>query len=110
MQTGENEQGLRKILDLTRTISIAILLIHFYYYCYEAFKLWEIRSGITDRLLQNIYSTGIFTNFHKSKLIALIVLIISLFGAKGRKHEKLGLKNAFAYMVTACYYILSASW
>ena len=100
MQTGENEQGLRKILDLTRMMSIAILLLHFYYYCYEAFKQWEIRSDITDRLLQNIYNTGLFSNFHKSKLIALVVLIISLFGARGRKDEKLGLKSAFAYILT----------
>ena len=99
MQTGENEQGLRKILDLTRMMSIAILLLHFYFYCYGAFREWEIRSDITDRLLQNIYNTGLFSNFHKSKLIALIVLIISLFGARGRKDEKLGLKNAFAYII-----------
>jgi YWFCY protein/Type IV secretory system Conjugative DNA transfer len=100
MQTGENEQGLRKILDLTRMMSIVILLIHFYYYCYGAFRQWEIRSDITDRLLQNIYKTDLFSNFHKSKLIALFVLIISLFGARGRKDEKLGLKNAFAYIIT----------
>ena len=37
MQTGENEQALRKILDMTRLISIAILVLHFYYYCYTAF-------------------------------------------------------------------------
>jgi hypothetical protein len=94
MHTGENEQGLRKILDLTRMISIAVLLLHFYYYCYSAFQHWEIRSDITDRLLQNIYNTGLFSSFQKSKLIALIVLIISLFGARGRKNEKLGFKTA----------------
>ena len=99
MSTGENEQGLRKILDLTRMMSVAILLLHFYYYCYGAFKGWEVRSDITDRLLQNIYHTGLFSNFHKSKLIALIVLGISLFGAKGRKDEKLGFKHAFAYIL-----------
>ena len=64
MNTRENEQGLRKILDLTRMMSIAILLIHFYYYCYGAFRQWEIHSDITDRLLQNIYNTGLFSNFH----------------------------------------------
>jgi hypothetical protein len=94
MHTGENEQGLRKILDLTRMISIAVLLLHFYYYCYSAFQHLEIRSDITDRLLQNIYNTGLFSSFQKSKLIALIVLIISLFGARGRKNEKLGFKTA----------------
>jgi hypothetical protein len=99
MQTGENEQGLRKILDLTRMMSIAILLIHFYYYCYGAFREWEVRSDITDRLLQNIYNTGLFGNFHKSKLIALAILIISLFGARGRKDEKLRLNNALTCII-----------
>jgi hypothetical protein len=100
MQTGENDQGLRKILDLTRMMSIAVLLLHFYYYCYQTFKQSEIRSDITDRLLQNIFNTGLFSNFQKSKLIALVILAISLFGTGGRKDEKLGLKSAFAYILT----------
>jgi hypothetical protein len=100
MQTGENEQGLRKILDMTRMLSIAILLIHFYYYFYGAFEQWELRTDISDRLLRNIFNTGLFTNFHKSKLIALIVLAISLFGARGRKNEKLHFKTAFSYIFT----------
>src|ERR1700730_7625536 len=110
MQTGENEQGLRKILDLTRMVSIAVLLIHFYYCCYGAFRQWELRSDITDRLLQNIYNTSLFSNFHKSKLIALTVLIISLFGARGRKDEKLGFKTALAYIITGLFlYFISYS-
>ncbi|MFC0773465.1 conjugal transfer protein MobC [Terrimonas alba] len=100
MHTGENEQSLRKILDLTRMISMAILLLHFYYYCYEAFKQREWRSEITDRLLQNVYNTGLFSAFHKSKAISLIMLIISLLGARGRKDEKLGYKTALAYIIT----------
>ena len=35
MNTGENEQGLRKIIDMTRLISIVLLALHFYYYCYS---------------------------------------------------------------------------
>ena len=99
MQTGENEQGLRKILDLTRIISIALLLLHFYYYCYVAFKALNLRSDITDRLLHNIYRTGLFSNFNKSKLIALGMLIISLIGARGKKDEKISFKRAFAFIV-----------
>ena len=76
MNTGENEQGLRKILDLTRLISIGVLLLHFYYYCYGAFLVWKTRSDITDRLLQNIYNTELFSHFEKSKLIALAFLIL----------------------------------
>lgn len=100
VQTGENEQALRKILDMTRLISIVILVIHFYYYCYVAFQEWELTSTFSDRILGNIYRTGIFSNFVKSKLIALGFLAISLLGAKGRKDVKLNYKTAFAYLIT----------
>lgn len=100
IQTGENQQALRKIVDMTRLISIAILALHFYYYCYASFVQWELTADLTDRLLDNIKATGLFSNFHKSKVIALGLLIISLMGAKGRKDEKLSYKTAFAYIVT----------
>jgi hypothetical protein len=100
MQTGENEQALRKILDMTRLISIVILGIHFYYYCYAAFREWHFVSGFSDTILDNIHNTGLFSNFHKSKLFALGFLVISLIGAKGRKDEKLNYKTAFAYIIT----------
>ncbi|WP_216820786.1 YWFCY domain-containing protein, partial [Cnuella takakiae] len=38
--TGENEQALRKILDLTHLASVAVLLLHFYYTCYLLFQQW----------------------------------------------------------------------
>lgn len=100
MQTGENEQALRKILDMTRLISIVILALHFYYYCYSVFKEWELTVALTDRLMGNIRNTGLFSSFHKSKLISLGFLVISLMGAKGRKDEKLNYKTAFAYIIT----------
>lgn len=108
MQTGENEQGLRKIMDLTRLISITVLLIHFYYYCYKAFFQWGIQTEITDKLLQNIYQTGLFENFHKSKLIALIVLVISLLGARGKKSEKLDYRTALIYCAFGLFIYFSS--
>ncbi|MEP7319085.1 MAG: conjugal transfer protein MobC [Panacibacter sp.] len=100
MNTGENEQGLRKIIDMTRLISIVLLAWHFYYYCYGAFVKWELTATISDRLLNNIRNTGLFNNFNISKLISLGFLVISLFGARGKKDEKLNHKNAFAYIIT----------
>jgi hypothetical protein len=100
MQTGENEQALRKILDMTRLISILILGIHFYYYCHTAFREWHLISKFSDTILGNIHNTGLFSNFHKSKLFALGFLVISLIGAKGRKDEKLNHKTAFAYIIS----------
>jgi hypothetical protein len=95
MQTGENDQALRKILDMTRLISILLLMIHFYYYGYAVFKQWQLTSDFSDRILANIFKTGFFDHFHKSKLFALGFLVISLLGAKGRKDEKLQLGTAF---------------
>lgn len=99
MSTGENEQALRKILDMTRLIAITVLALHFYYYCYGAFKYWQLTVELTDRLMGNIQKTGLFSNFIKSKLIALGFLAISLIGATGKKDEKLSYKTAFAYII-----------
>ena len=97
--TGENEQGLRKIVDLTRFASIFILLLHFYYYCYVAFEQWEITSTITDRLMKNISNTGLFRNQLTSKFMALGLLVISLFGAQGKKDEKINWRSITAYLL-----------
>ena len=97
--TGENEQGLRKILDFTRFASIFILLLHFYYYCYTAFKHWEIKSTITDRLMTNIMHTGLFNNQYTSKFLAIGLLVVSLLGAQGKKDEKINWKAVTAYLL-----------
>lgn len=84
MQTGENEQTMRKILDMNRLVSILILVIHFYYYCYATFQEWGLSSTLSDRLLANIYRTGLFVGFHISKLIASYFLV----GCKRQKRRK----------------------
>ena len=99
MQTGENEQALRKILDMTRLISILLLLGHCYYYCYEAFKAWNLTCLMGDKILGSVYRTGLFVNFYISKCAALGLLLISLLGARGRKDEKLQFKTALCRMV-----------
>lgn len=98
--TGENEMGLRKIIDMTRMISIVILLIHFYYYCYGAFEEWGLTHTITDRLLLNFSHSGLFSSFNVSKLVSLLFLAVSLVGARGRKNPKSNYKSAFAYIIT----------
>lgn len=94
MQTGENEQALRKILDLTRLLSIVILLLHYYYYFFGLFKGWGIENDFLNQIMTTIYKTGLFSFFLKSKLIALGLLLISLLGAKGKKEEKINHKKA----------------
>ena len=109
MNTGENEQGLRKILDMTRLISIVILVLHFYYYCYRAFEQWQLTATLSNRLLGNIKKTGLFSHLYTSKFIALGFLIISLLGARGKKEEKLNFKTGFAYIISGLL-IYFLSW
>ena len=97
--TGENEIGLRKILDITRFASIFILLLHFYYYFYVSFDQWEITSTITDLLMKNISNTGLFRSQLTSKFMALGLLVISLFGAQGKKDEKINWRSIAAYLL-----------
>jgi hypothetical protein len=108
MQTGENDQAMRKILDMTRLISIVVLILHFYKECYAAFASWHFVATLTDRLLENIIRTGLFGNFHKAKLIALGFLMIALIGVQGKKDEKQTFKTAGIYLLTGLvFYFIS---
>ena len=89
MQTGENAEGLRKIIDLTRKVSIGMLCLHCYYYCYHSFDHWGLTHPVSEKLLVNIQDTGVFNEFYISKVFALGLLLISLIGAKGKKDDKL---------------------
>lgn len=110
MNTGENEQGLRKVIDLTRMISIVLLLLHCYFYCYAAFKQWNCTATVGDRILSNLAHTGLFTSFHKSKWIATAFLLVSLVGVKGRKSEKMRYRKAFGYLVAGCIIYCSSAF
>ena len=114
MNTGEDIQGLRKIIDFTRLLSLFILSIHFYISCYAAFQHWQWTAQITDRLILNIGKTGLFIGMVKPKLAALVLLIVSLIGAQGKKDEKIR-KDTIAIYIGAglllyfisvlCFYI-----
>ncbi|SFA58531.1 Type IV secretory system Conjugative DNA transfer [Pedobacter suwonensis] len=100
MQTGEDIQGLRKIIDFTRLLSIFILAIHFYLSYHQAFAQWGWTAKITDRLIANIAKTGLFQGMLTPKLSALLLLIISLIAVKGKKDEKMQAKTIIAYVLT----------
>ncbi len=100
MQTGENEQSLRKIVDMTRLISLVILALHIYYYCYAGFVQWKWNVPLLDKIMGYIVHTGLFSSFHFSKLIALVMLVVSLVAAKGKKSETINYRTSLAYLIT----------
>src|SRR5450631_3395084 len=89
METREKEAGPNSAMGMLQFGSVAALILHFYYYFLPAFANWGLRSGLTDRLLEGVSKTGFYSNVYKSKIIAIVILLVSLFGARGKKDENL---------------------
>ncbi|WP_342084387.1 conjugal transfer protein MobC [Dyadobacter sp. OTU695] len=98
--TAENQQALQRIMDMSRMISLAMLALHYYYYCYGAFESWQLTTPWTDKVLEQIIKTSLFSHFYKTKLAALLFLFISLLGAKGKKDEKLSMRSPVLWAFT----------
>lgn len=100
MQTNENEMGLKKIMDMTRLISVVLLILHFYDSCYGFFQEQGWTHAVGNTILDNIHRTGLFRNFHKAKFIALAFLALSLLGVKAKKGEEFNYRLAIAYLIS----------
>jgi hypothetical protein len=87
MQTGENDQAMRRILDMTRLISIAVLALHFYMECYGAFAEWHLVAPLSDRILSNIVRTIVYL-FHERKHLIGFNIGIVLFQRFIQLHKK----------------------
>ncbi len=81
----EDISSLRKLQDMSRAAGIVLLLLHFYYYCYKAFEQWQLTADIPARILRHIADTGLFRHPGTSKTFAILLLTLSLMGARGRK-------------------------
>ena len=89
MQGEDDLRGLAKIMGFMRAVSIIVLLMHFYWYCYSIFiyKGWDIKTA--DKILMSFNSTaGLFSHPIYSKIFTLLLLALSRLGIKGVKNEK----------------------
>ncbi|WP_233525596.1 YWFCY domain-containing protein [Chitinophaga silvisoli] len=109
MSTGENEQGLRGIIDFVRKASVFLLALHFYVFCYSFFVDIGMSAGIVERILLNIGETGIVKEPLSTKLFSLFLLILSLFGNNGRKEEDLKPRNILAYIAAGLFLYFGAT-
>ncbi|QQL50590.1 MULTISPECIES: conjugal transfer protein MobC [Mucilaginibacter] len=109
MQTGENEQALRKIIDFTRLLSIAILIVHFYLSCYPAFQILGLTKPFVNHILLPLSKMVVFAKVLYAKLAALLLLMISLVGSKGKKDESIKASRIMIYCLTGLiFYFISS--
>lgn len=89
-QQEDDLRALAKIMDFLRAVSIILVVIHIYWYCYEAIQLWGINIGVVDRMLINFQRTaGLFGSIIYTKIFALVLLALSCLGTTGVKEEKI---------------------
>ena len=100
--TGENDNDLRKILDLTRLLSVSLLLLHIYFTCYAAFEQWQLTSAFTYRIIRQISNAGLFSNFHSTKLLSLLFLAVGLLGVQGKKDPAKTVSQAWVLFFSGC--------
>ena len=98
-QQEDDLRALAKIMDFLRAVSIILVVMHIYWYCYEAIQLWGINIGVVDRMLMNFQRTaGLFGSIIYTKIFALILLALSCLGTTGVKEEKITWKKIWTVL------------
>jgi len=90
MQGEDDLRGLAKIMAFMRAVSIIIVLMHLYWFCYGFFihRGWTLE--IINKILGNFNRTaGLFEHTLYTKVFALVLLALSCLGTKGVKDEKI---------------------
>ena len=99
MQNEDDLRGLAKVMEFMRGISILFVVIHIYWYCYEAILELGINIRVVDRILMNFQRTaGLFSNLLWTKIFAVVFLGLSCLGTKGVKEEKISWGKINTYL------------
>jgi hypothetical protein len=100
MQNEDDIRSLAKIIELIRAVSILILIIHIYWFCYEFLEERNVTVPIIDKILLNFQKyTGLFSKPIWSKLMVFGLLAISCLGIRGVKAEKITWRKISAFLV-----------
>ncbi len=89
-QQEDDLRALAKIMDFLRAVSIILVVMNVYWFCYEAIRLWGVNIGVVDKILLNFDRTaGLFHSILYTKLFSVLLLALSCLGTKGVKGEKI---------------------
>ncbi|AZA56518.1 MULTISPECIES: conjugal transfer protein MobC [Chryseobacterium] len=90
MQGEDDLRGLAKIMAFMRAVSILLVLMHLYWFCYDFFleRGWTLE--VINKILGNFQRTAsLFSHTLYTKVFALVLLALSCLGTKGVKNEKI---------------------
>lgn len=90
MQGEDDLRGLAKIMAFMRAVSILLVLMHLYWFCYGFFLKRGWTLEVINKILSNFDRTaGLFSHTLYTKVFALVLLALSCLGTKGVKNEKI---------------------
>ncbi len=111
MQQEDDLRALAKIMEFGRAVSIFLLVVHIYVFCYSSIVEWHIRLEVIDKILTNFNNTtGIFNCILWSKLAVILLLAISCLGTKGVKGEKITWSKIYAALVAGFIFFFLNWW
>lgn len=88
-QQEDDLRSLAKIMDMLRGISLILVVANIYWFCQSLIGGWRFHSE-TMKVLANLNEAGgLFNNPWNAKWWALLLLVLSCFGTKGVKNEKI---------------------
>ena len=94
MQQEDDLRALAKIMDFLRAVSIILVVMNVYWYCYACIVEWHLNIGVVDRIMMNFNRTaGLFHSTLYTKLFSILLLALSCMGTKGVKEEKITWKH-----------------
>jgi hypothetical protein len=105
MQGEDDVRALAKIMAFMRAVSILLLVMHLYWYCYSFFldKGWT--HEIIGKILTGFNRTaGLFSHPLYSKVFAFILLALSCLGSKGVKNEKITWPKITALLILGFFF------
>ncbi|MEK6509178.1 conjugal transfer protein MobC [Myroides sp. C4067] len=109
MQSEDDLRALSKILSFLRAVSIIILLLHIYWFCYSLFIRLGLTHPVIDKILLGFNAkASLFVYPIYTKLFSILLLALSLLGNKGVKNQKITLKKvAILFLMGAGLFFLN---
>ena len=94
----EDEKALKKIMEFMRLFAILLLGVNIYYYCYGYFQSLGWGSAVVGRIMGQLTKNSfLFNASWVSKTLAVVFLLLSCLGTRGRANEQLKGRTVAGY-------------
>ena len=115
-QQEDDLRALAKIMDMLRALSIMLVVANIYWFCHDLIGHWQFDPE-TLKVLRNLDDAGnLFHNPWNTKWWTLLLLVLSCFGTKGVKNEKIQWIHILIFLSSGAalfflnWWMLSLGW